>query len=473
MFLRTPRNLYGTVSALAFAALCLGGAYAIPTGFKSKDLITGLDAVASAVLPDGRILAIEKHGKVHLIKEGVKQSALFMNWESNTNSSFEKGMEAIIADPDFAKNGYIYVWYCDKRPSGNGQDRVSRFTVKGDAVDAASEKLMISLGDAGANYHHGGGLAIADGKLFIASGCRGGINDAPPGPEYAANKNRVEGKILRLNLDGSIPEDNPFYGTNTGDARSVYYTGLRNPYTMSWNEKTKKLWFSEVQGGSGNDKVVEGGAPGTDYGFQNRGGAASLWTAGRAGANTRAMIGSLWYKGTNFPAEWQNLYYFGGVAGDGSGSETSVNMLAYAADHSGSPKNFGSFRCPIDMQQDAVGAMYVTVRCQTENARYQTGKVIRVWYGETEPPYVLPTHALPGAEAAKHMVWTMGAGRVKVSLNQAGAQSVEIRTLSGRVVARETADAQGSLEFDVPAASGAHLLVWKSGKAQAVAKLIL
>lgn len=84
-------------------------------------------------------------------------------------------MMAVIADPDFPANGFIYAWYTDKRQGNNGQNRVSRFTIKGDAVDTQSEKLMISLGDAGINYHHGGGLAIADGKMFIASGCRGGI----------------------------------------------------------------------------------------------------------------------------------------------------------------------------------------------------------------------------------------------------------------------------------------------------------
>lgn len=468
MILRNPRTLSVTL-ALAFAA----APHAIPTGFKSKDLITGLDAVSSAVLPDGRILAVEKHGKVHLIKNGVRQTALFMNWESNTNSAFEKGMMAIEPDPEFSENGYIYVWYTDKRVGGNGQNRVSRFKVNGDAVDASSEKLMISLGDAGANYHHGGGIAIVDGKMFIASGCRGGINDAPPGPSNAADKNRVEGKILRLNLDGSIPTDNPYYATNTGDARAVYYVGLRQPFTMSYNPKLKKLWFSEVQGGSGNDKVVEGGAPGTDYGFQNRGGAASLWTASRVGANTRSMIGSLWYTGKNFPAEWQDLYFFGGIAGDGSGSETSVNMLAYNYDRTGSPKNFGSFRCPIDMKQDANGAMYVTVRCQTENARYQTGKVIRVWYGETEPPYGTPVSLRPALEPARRMAWTTAPGRVKVELKQDGPQSVELTDLSGRLLARATAAGKGSLELAAPAAAGAHLLVWKSGNAKAVAKVVL
>jgi glucose/arabinose dehydrogenase len=410
---------------------------------------------------------------VQVVKNGVKLSTPFMNWEANTQSAFEKGMMPIIADPDFLTNGYIYVWYCDKRQGGNGQDRVSRFTVVGDAVDANSEKLMISLGDAGKNYHHGSGMAIVDGKMFIASGCRGDINDGPPGPANAADKNKVEGKMLRINLDGTIPTDNPFYSTNTGDARAVYYWGLRNPFTMSYNAKTKKLWFSEVQSGSGNDKVIEGGAAGTDYGFQNRGGAASLWTASGVGAGTRAMIGSHWYKGTNFPAEWQDLYYFGGVAGDGSGSPTGVNLLAYSASHSGSPKNFNKFQCPIDIQEDAVGAMYVTERCQTENARYNQGKVIRVWYGDTEPPYVTPVDVLAKMEAERRMEWSVQPGRILVDLKDAGAQTVELRSLDGKLLSTADFRDKGAVELAYNGAKGTHLLVWKNGKARAVAKVIL
>ncbi len=468
MIRRTRVTLTVLAAAMLASKLC-----AVPTGFHTKDIITGMDAVSAAVLPDGRILAIEKYGRVQVLKNGVKLATPFLNWEANTQSSFEKGMMGIIADPDFGANGYIYVWYCDKRQGGNGQDRVSRFTVVGDAVDTQTEKLMISLGDAGRNYHHGSGMAIIDGKMFINSGCRGDVNDGPPGPANSADKNRVEGKMLRINLDGSIPSDNPFYATNTGDARAVWYWGLRNPFTMSYSEKLKKIWFSEVQSGSGNDKVVEGGPPGTDYGFQDRGGAASLWTASQVGANTRAMIGSLWYTGTNFPAEWQNLYYFGGVAGDGSGSETGVNLLAYGATHTGGAKNFGSFRCPIDIKEDSFGAMYVTQRCQTENARYQTGKITRVWYGDTEPPYAATTQVLKSMEASRRMAWSVQPGRVRLELKADGLQTVELCGLDGKVLAKRNFTGKGPGEITYAGAMGAHLLVWRNGKTQAVAKVVL
>jgi glucose/arabinose dehydrogenase len=448
---------------LGAAGMLVSNLSALPAGYNQRELVTGMDAVSAAVLPDGRVLTVEKFGLVQLVKNGVKQSAPFLNWEANTNSRFEKGMMAIIADPAFLTNGYIYVWYTDKRQGNNGQNRVSRFTVKGDAVDTQSEKLMISLGDAGANYHHGGGLAIADGKLFIASGCRGGINDAPPGPSNAADKNRVEGKILRINLDGTIPTDNPFYAANTGDARAVYYYGLRQPFTMSWNDKLKVLWFSEVQGSSSNDRVHEGGPAGTDYGFQNRGGKAPLWTAGGANAQGRAMIGSLWYTGTQFSQEWRDMYYFGNVQ--------SGTLWAYDKNHTGAPKKFGDFNCPIDVQMDAVGAMYVTTRCQTEDYRYETGKLTKVWYGN-EPTVSISPEQRSSIDAARRMNWSALGGRILVDLEQDGVQSVELRGLDGKVLAATRASGKGPVELGYTA-KGAHLLVWKSGKEQAVTKVIL
>ncbi len=415
-------------TAILYLVQCL---QALPLGYHQKDLVTDMDAVSSAILPDGKVLAIEKFGLVHLVKNGVAQQAPFLNWETNTNSQYEKGMMAIVADPSFTTNGYIYVWYTNKREGANGRDQVSRFKVIGDAVDTSSEKLMIGLGDAGKDYHHGSGLAIgSDGKLYIASGCRGAINDGAPGPSNAADKNRVEGKILRINIpEGDIPTDNPFYATNTGDARAVYYLGLRNPFTMSFNSKTKALWFSEVQNLSGNDKVLEGGAPGTDYGFLNRAGAPTpLWTWQASGAGYgRAMIGSLWYTGTQFSTDWRDLYFFGNVA--------SNFLWAYHADHQGAAIKFGDFICPIDVKMDAVGAMYVTTRCQTENVRYTTGKLTKVWYGDTEPTTNLNFGSANKAASQSNLKLSLSCkGRLQIELKKAGNEVVEFFDLAGKAL---------------------------------------
>lgn len=451
---------------LALAGLALGlvriAPFALPEGFKQKDLITGLDAVASAVLPDGRVLAIEKFGKVHLIKNGARASAPFLDWESRTMSRYEKGMMAIVPDPDFMANGYIYVQYC--KAGGNGTDQVSRFTVKGDAVDASSEKLMISLGDAGANYHHGSGMVIVDGKLYIGSGNRGGVGDAGVGPQNSGNRNVVMGKILRINIpEGDIPADNPFYAQNTGDARAVYAWGLRNPFTMSYNPATKAIWFSHVMSNAADDAVHELVA-GQDYGYNGRQGRAPLWTASSSGTGGRAMIGSLWYTHNHFPAEWRNLYYFGGI---------SVQQLrAMPANRQGGAKNFSAFNCPIDVQQDLAGAIYVTTRCQTEDYRYTTGKVTKVWYGDNEP--VVTRDLVERNEAGRRMDWSvLPGGRVQVALETDGAQSVELRSLAGRRLARAEASGKGPALLSSPGARGAHLLVWQRGAQRAAVKVVL
>lgn len=456
-------------SILPVAAMLLMtmAAHSLPPGFKQKDLISGLDAVSAAVLPDGRVLAIEKFGKIHLIKNGERMTTPFFNWEENTMSRYEKGMMCVLADPDFAKNGYIYIQYCNKRVGANGQDQVSRFTVKGDVVDGATEKLIISLGDAGPNYHHGSGLVIGgDGKLYIGSGNRGAVGDGAPGPGNSADRNKVQGKVLRVNIpEGDIPADNPFYGQNTGDGRAVYAWGLRNPFTMSYNPKNKAFWFSHVMSNAGDDQVTELVA-GADYGFLNRGGKAPLFTASSSSTFGRAMIGSLWYTGRNFPAEWQDMYYFGGI--------NVQNLRAVKLDRSGGFKNFSGFNCPIDVKEDPAGAIYVTTRCQTEDYRYTTGKVTKVWYGDNEPTSLLTPEQMSSDAAARRMDWNvLPGGRVQVKPEQEGAQVVELRSLDGRRLAASALDGKGSTVLSVPGAHGTHLLIWSNGVTRAVTKVVL
>ncbi|MDB5105747.1 MAG: hypothetical protein JWP91_3436, partial [Fibrobacteres bacterium] len=105
--------------------------------------------------------------------------------------------------------------------------------------------------------------------------------------------------------------------------------------------------------------------------------------------------------------------------------------------------------------------------------RYQTGKVIRVWYGDVEPPYTVPTRVLNAREVARRMAWSVQPGRIRVDLKGEGAQSVELRNLDGKVLAKRDFLGHGPVEIDYAGALGAHLLVWKSGQAQAVAKVVL
>ena len=85
-------------------ALSLGAAplsAALPTGFNSKVLFDKADMVSTCVLPDGRVLVVEKYGKVTLVNQKTGAKTVALNWESKTWSNYEAGMMCIVADPDF------------------------------------------------------------------------------------------------------------------------------------------------------------------------------------------------------------------------------------------------------------------------------------------------------------------------------------------------------------------------------------
>jgi glucose/arabinose dehydrogenase len=449
-------------------------ALALPAGFNQKVLFSGMDMVSSEVLPDGRVLAVEKIGKVSLLnqKTGVKSVALDM--VSGTWSNYEAGMTQVLHDPDFATNGYLYIQYCKKAAVNNeDHDWVSRFKMTGDVIDPASETKILDGGFRGPNYHHGSGMAIKDGFLYIAVGSRRNSGNSNQ-PDQAGKTSVVFGKIHRVKIpDGEIPADNPFYAANTGDAKAVYYYGLRNPFTMSIHPTTGKLWWTDVQDGSGDDEINEGGAPGSGYGYGG-GNTGALFSADDADCGGGAMVGSLWYTGNNFPAEYKDKYFFGQVRGCGS------NLKYTDAGHSSftafGPFNVGneSKYSPIDIKMDGGGAIYVSTRYQTENAKATAGQVIKVWYGDTEPE--IPgswAHGMARAIISNKLKWTgLPGGGLALTVLQEGAQTIELCTLDGRALATRSVSGKGQVEF-ATAARGLHVLTWTAGNVKTAVKVML
>jgi glucose/arabinose dehydrogenase len=141
----------------------------LPAGFTETQLAKGLDPTNLEVAPDGRIFVTEKNGKVHIIKNGALLATPFL---SLTVDNFnERGLMSLIFDPDFARNGYVYVYYTVPRTaSAAAHNRVSRFTASGDAALAGSERILLELDALQAGNHNGGALLFRDGKLLVASG---------------------------------------------------------------------------------------------------------------------------------------------------------------------------------------------------------------------------------------------------------------------------------------------------------------
>src|SRR5262245_21140273 len=174
---------------------------------------------AMAFMPDGRLLVTQKGGELHLIDGGTDTNLVTIPVCTDS----EMGLLGIALDPAFATNGFIYLYRTKAGPMGCG-DSTGRFSQvvrvtygPGDTVSIGSlVELLTGIRSDNGN-HDGGVLRIGpDGKLYIGAGDTGlGDNVGGPGSAtnpYAQDLTYLNGKILRINLDGTIPADNPFVG---------------------------------------------------------------------------------------------------------------------------------------------------------------------------------------------------------------------------------------------------------------------
>jgi glucose/arabinose dehydrogenase len=209
------------------------------------------------VAPDGRIFVTEKNGKVRIIKNGSLLATPFL---SLTVDNFnERGLMSLVFDPNFASNGYVYVYYTVPRTAAAAaHNRVSRFTARGDVALAGSEQILLELDALQAGNHNGGALLFKDEKLLVGSGDNNRASSSQ-------SLNNLLGKVLRINPDGSIPADNPFYNSTTGRNQAIWALGLRNPYKLALQPGTGLLFINDV--GSSRFEEVNEGLAGKNYGW--------------------------------------------------------------------------------------------------------------------------------------------------------------------------------------------------------------
>src|SRR5438552_2430858 len=247
--MKAQRSFYlpsSTILALVVAAsFILVSARAIaanlPTGFTEVQVGGNLSGspTAMAFAPDGRLFVCQQGGQLRVIKNGVLLSTPFVSL--TVDSSGERGLLGIAFDPNFATNHYLYVYYTvATSPIHN---RVSRFTAAGDTAALGSEAVILELNNlSSATNHNGGSIHFGpDGKLYISVGEN--ANSA-----NAQSFNNLLGKILRMNKDGTIPTDNPYYNDSavTGQNRLIWSLGLRNPFTFAFQPGTGKMYIDDV-----------------------------------------------------------------------------------------------------------------------------------------------------------------------------------------------------------------------------------
>lgn len=357
------RDAAGNLSTWASATVQFGGSRAVPAGFtRNESWITGLSsATAFAQAPDGRFFVAQQGGALRVVKNAALLPAAMLSL--SVDSSGERGLIGVTLHPNFASNGFVYVYYTTAE---NGtHNRVSRFTASGDTA-AGEEKLIDLPALSSATNHNGGAMHFGiDGKLYVAVGDNANSANSPL-------LTSVFGKMLRFNDDGTIPADNPFFNTQTGQNRAIWAYGLRNPFTFAVQPGSGRIHINDV--GQNTWEEINLGVPGANYGwpgsegpdnvsgsvtgplFTYKHGAASPAGSGPGGFFVGFAIagGAFYPDAAPFPVAYRNSYYFADYVSQFVGRYDFVNNASYAfATVSGSP---------VDLIAGTDGALYLLTR---------------------------------------------------------------------------------------------------------------
>jgi putative heme-binding domain-containing protein len=240
----------------------VSGPLGLPPGFTMTKVVGGLTAVtALAVAPDGRVFVAEQTGSLRVVKDGTLRPEAFATFP--VDRRWERGLIGVTLDPNFASNGFVYVNYvaADSFP----HHRISRLTARGDVAVMGSEVVLLEgddqrrLGGSVPAGHQGGALHFGtDAKLYVA------IGDQTAG-QPAQRLDSFQGKLLRIDSDGSIPNDNPFFDQARGKYRAIWALGLRNPFTFAVQPGTGRIFINDV--GQNAWEEVNEGFPGANYGW--------------------------------------------------------------------------------------------------------------------------------------------------------------------------------------------------------------
>lgn len=299
-----------------FLAFAVGHCYALPPGFEDELVLDGLtEPTHLTQLPDGRMLVLEKQGKVLMFDpENPSDTPAIYLTIHDINIGGERGLMSLVLDPEFEDNRYIYLYYSNDSTKKN---RISRFNDHGDFADPASELLLWQDNEKWKKCcHHGGGLGFGpDGKLYLTIGEGFQKRKSP-------DLQRAGGKIIRINKDGSIPLDNPFVDGDGGNLDEIWAFGLRNPFRSYWDKVTGRMFFGDV-GGNEPDTAREEiniAERGANYGWPACEGKCGrknvkdpLYDYEHDGPKFHggSVTAGFVYWGNAFPAEYSGVFFFG------------------------------------------------------------------------------------------------------------------------------------------------------------------
>jgi glucose/arabinose dehydrogenase len=188
---------------------------------------------AVALAPDGRLFVTERPGRVRIVRLGAGGGLQAEPWATvpaRANPDAERGLLGIALDPEFTRNGFVYLYYSY---AGAGGVTLNRLVRLHDTSGVGADETILLDNIPGSSNHDGGRIAFGpDGKLYVATG---------DGEQQARAQDRTSlgGKILRLEKDGGVPADNPFPGS------PVYSLGHRNVQGLAFQPDTAVLYATE------------------------------------------------------------------------------------------------------------------------------------------------------------------------------------------------------------------------------------
>jgi glucose/arabinose dehydrogenase len=333
-----------------------------PRGFKVTDYLTGLnDCITLAFAPDGRLFFLEKNtGRVRVAKDGRLDPVPWV--KLTVDPVGERGLLGIAFDPDFKKNGFVYLYYSVAGSTNNRVVRLQEVNGRGRGL----VKVVEIKDHVRASNHNGGNINFGpDGYLYITVGDGGGS------PGRSQEDSNLLGKILRVNVRGPLP-------VKYKRPSDIFYAkGLRNSFDMAWNPANNILYATE-NGPIGRDeinRIVKGG----NYGWPEEMGFDSnhvyenpLWDFGKTSV---APTGIVFYpQWGNFPDEYKHNMF---VVDYNYGRLYRIRLSGERLD------NIGKEDFLVWMPVDFAGTVFADITVGPDGALYLAGfsKVVKIEYG--------------------------------------------------------------------------------------------
>lgn len=322
-------TILGRSAVVLVASLMTTCAYAIDETFETEKENIRVTTMADGLvnpwgldfLPDGRMIVTEKSGQLRLVgREGELSDPL--GGVPEVDARGQGGLLDVALHPDFAQNRLVYLTYAEPGPDGTNSTAAARGKLNEDETALTDVEVIFRQEPKLPSTGHYGSRLVFDGEgqIFITTGERQEGEFAG----QAQSLGSLLGKVVRLNEDGSVPEDNPFFGQDA--ARSeIWSLGHRNIQSAAMHPQSRRLWIVE-HGPRGGDEInipwpgANYGWPVVSHGINYDGTPVGSGEKDAPGMEDPivtwtpviAPSGMAFYEGDKFPA-WKGNLFIGGL----------------------------------------------------------------------------------------------------------------------------------------------------------------